>query len=1192
VAQAQTTATPTISAASGISPSQFSVTVSDATTGATMYYTLDGTTPTSSSPTIGAGVAIPITQTETLNVFATASGYADSPLATATYQVTNQVATGGNFTVALKSDGSVWVWGLNSSGQLGDGSTTTRSSPEKLTTANLLNPTHSPPLSVIAVSAGAYHTLALRSDKTVWAWGLNTNGQLGDNTTTQRNAPVQVMKSDGSGGTTALTNIIAICAGYYHSLALDGSGNLWAWGLDSSGQLGDNMPASQQKLAQIVGGLTSTGVTVTEIGAGEYHSLAVTSDGKVWAWGDNNTGQLGDGTTTQRNTPVVVNNIGTAHSVPIVQIVGGENHSMALDSNNTVWTWGLGTYGELGNNSTAQQNSPIHLTSLSSISQIAAGQLTGMAMQTDGPVWTWGWNTNYPDLGDGTDINRTGPTLMLGVNGAATIAMSGFHTVVLKDDGTAWVCGENVQSQLGNGFIPSYNSFVQVLPSMTFTGIADGLPLLIKPDTTLWGIGDDNYGDLGNGATLETINPVQVGTLTGVTNVSGGAETHGFAVSGGKVYGWGNNTNGVLGASVSGEQHSPVQVGATTTGFNNIQQVYSGYQANFALKSDNTVWGWGMNGVGQIGDGTTTTRTTPVQIQTDLNGNPFTGITALSNGTNYTLALKSDKTVWAWGVNSNGELGDGTTTGRYKPVEVMKSDGSGGTTPLTNIVQVLAGQGSEYYSLALDSSGNVWAWGANSSWWLGDGTTTEHHIAEELTGVSNVTALAGQGASFTIAFKSDGTVWGWGPNWSGAMAQGNGTAHPTPVSLSNFQGVVALTGMEGPSLALKEDGHLEGAGSDLYCALGTGNWATPFPVPGFNTNATVSTPTVSMTATSSTTTVSQASTITFTATPSTTAAGTSVSYYYYSNLIGTSTTSSNNYGITWVPPTWGSYTFTAIVTDPNGYTSYRSAPVTVNVPYDSDLNSSGVQSGNGLPDWWELKWGIFGQGYTSTSNIDGNVNSLYADYKGGANPFNYFSYPGTNGVPSIITPLLTKASSGDNQSGPTNTFLPNPLSVTVKDSSGNTLANAPITFSAAGYMGGLLSTSLGGTTSQTISMTTNSSGVAQVYCVGASLAGATMPIQVTCGSGTTSFTETTFTNTGALSAPSNFSVSSPSSDQYAISWTNNASSATYILVQQTTDGGRTWVTLASLSPTATSYTATVSDTSKTYYFGVIAGTPP
>jgi hypothetical protein len=248
-------------------------------------------------------------------------------------------------TFAVKSDGSVWAWGANESGQIGDGTTTRRSSPVQLQGVS----------GVSAIATGTDHALVLRSDGTVWAWGRNTAGQLGNGTTANSLSPAPVP---------GLTNVIAIAAGNEHSLAIKADGSVWAWGLNNAGQLGDGTTTSRTtpvRVLQVAG--------ATAIAAGGLHSLALGSDGRLWAWGYNEFGQLGDGTTLDRATPVVI----VANASDVAAISGGLTHSLIVKRDGSVLGWGTNNSGELGDGTLANRLVSVVARRENGAGSIAAG---------------------------------------------------------------------------------------------------------------------------------------------------------------------------------------------------------------------------------------------------------------------------------------------------------------------------------------------------------------------------------------------------------------------------------------------------------------------------------------------------------------------------------------------------------------------------------------------------------------------------------------------------------------------------------------------------------------------------------------------------------------------------------------------------------------------------------------------------
>lgn len=472
---------------------------------------------------------------------------------------------------------------------------------------------------VTAIAGGGSHSVALRSDGTVWAWGYGGLGQLGDGTNNNWTIPVQVR---GPGNIGYLTGVAAIAVGYDHTLALKSDGTFWAWGSGGLGQLGDGYRTNRSNPVQVLGaGGTGYLTGVTAFAGGGSHTVALRTNGTVWAWGYNVHGQLGNGSNISEPLPVGVSNISGVAGV--TAIAGGDSHTLALKSNGTVWDWGYNNYGQLGDGTTTNRTSAVQVSGLSGVTAIAGGRNHAVALKTDGTVWTWGYNY-YGQLGDGTSTNRTTPVQVSGLTGVTAVAAGDYHTVALRVDGTVWAWGYNFFGQLGDGTNTWRSTPVQV-----------------------WG-------------------PGGIGFLTGVTAIEAGYGHSVALKNDGGVLTWGYNAYGQLGDGTTTQRTSPVTVivlsGATS--------IAAGYGYTAALKSDGTVWTWGRNNSGQLGDGTTSNRSTPGQVLGPGGAGYLTGVTAVVTGGAHSAALKSDGMVWTWGYNVNGQLGDGTTTQRSTPVQV------------------------------------------------------------------------------------------------------------------------------------------------------------------------------------------------------------------------------------------------------------------------------------------------------------------------------------------------------------------------------------------------------------------------------------------------------------------------------------------------------------------------------------------
>ncbi|WP_416905407.1 Ig-like domain repeat protein [Micromonospora echinospora] len=349
--------------------------------------------------------------------------------------------------------GTGLAWGWNAFGQLGNG-TNTRS--------NVPVPVALPAgTRITAIDGGGGYSLALTSTGTVLAWGSNHYGQLGNGTNTHSNVPVPVALPTG-------TRITAIDAGHDHSLALTSTGTVLAWGDNSSGELGNGTNTRSRIPVPVA---LPTGTRITAIDGGSAHSLALTSTGTMLAWGDNSSGELGNGTNTHSNVPVPV---ALPTGTRITAIDGGTAHSLALTSTGTMLAWGYNHYGQLGNGTNTHSNVPVPVSLPNpSIVAIATGSHHSLALTSTGTMLAWGYN-HYGQLGNGTNTHSNVPVAVDFLPTITATDAGGEHSLVLTSTGTMYAWGYNTSGQLGNGTNTSSSRPVPVnLPAGTrITAIA------------------------------------------------------------------------------------------------------------------------------------------------------------------------------------------------------------------------------------------------------------------------------------------------------------------------------------------------------------------------------------------------------------------------------------------------------------------------------------------------------------------------------------------------------------------------------------------------------------------------------------------------------------------------------------------------------------------------------------------------
>jgi alpha-tubulin suppressor-like RCC1 family protein len=693
------------------------------------------------------------------------------------------ISAGGTHTCAVTNTSGVACWGWNGFGQLGNSSTT--SSPTPVNVAGLTS-------FVTSISAGATHTCAITLTpdhvNVATCWGNNGSGQLGDTTTTNSPTPVNVA------GLTS--GVASISAGSNHTCAVTYSGSASCWGNNDSGQLGDTTTTNKSAPVN-VSGLTTGVASIT---TGSNHTCATTTSGSARCWGWNAFGQLGDNTTTSRSAPVDVSGLTTG----VASITTSTNHTCATTTSGSARCWGWNAFEQLGDNTTTSRSAPVNVSGLTTgVASITTSTSHTCALTTSGNARCWGRN-GAGRLGDGTTTNRSTPVNVTGTTGTIDSVSTGIdHTCALTTSGGVKCWGDNFAGRIGDGTTTNRSTPVNVTGltsgvASISTGNGHNCALTTSGGVTCWGW--NGNGGLGNNSFVNSSSPVDVTGLTsGVASISSGNfHTCALTTSGG-VTCWGRNEYGQLGDGTTVSKATPVDVTGLTSG---VTAISAGGSHTCAVTASGGVKCWGYHGQAILGDGTTNTHSpTPVDVRVAPGGAALSGVASISASSFHTCAVMSSGGAKCWGTGGLGRLGDGTNTSRSTPVDVRVAPGG---AALSGVASISAGAN---HSCALTTSGHVKCWGWNGDGGLGDGTDTDHfspvdvRVALDDTALSSIASISAGGFR-TCAVTTSGRARCWGRNDRGQLGDSTTINRYSPTNVTTWPATITVTVTDGTSSTL------------------------------------------------------------------------------------------------------------------------------------------------------------------------------------------------------------------------------------------------------------------------------------------------------------------------------------------------------------------------------------------------------
>jgi alpha-tubulin suppressor-like RCC1 family protein len=758
------------------------------------------------------------------------------------------VATGENHTVAIKEDGTLWAWGLNSDGQLGNNSNI-----GLVVSPISVNISKQNWKSVIA---GNNYNIAIKSDNTTYAWGENSKGQLGVNSCLGFiNVPMDCAIKYSIGSPINWSDCVIVgytsryCAGiddtghlytwgrsfpyiapsysprsYSSSISwkqiatggdffvsINGTDGLaYAWGDNVSGKLGDNSTTSRSVPTSV-----SSTISWKQISAGYNHTVGINgANGLAYAWGNNASGQLGDNSTTSRSVPTSVSS-----TISWKQISAGYNHTVGINgANGLAYAWGNNAYGQLGDNSTTSRSVPTSVSSTISWKTIRAGYLLSLGISSDNKLYGWGENSSR-QIGDGTIINKSVPVIsndpeyqtsqiqFKSICCTASVGTNGDpHSVGIElSTGLAYAWGNNDCGQLGDNTKNNCYEPTSVSSTISWKQIAcgcddagsggSGFTVGINGANGLaYAWGSNDTGQLGDNSTTDKSVPTSVSSTISWKQVACGVDhTVGINGANGLAYAWGRNKYGQCAGDTTINYSVPTSVSSTIS----WKTVRAGGYFTVGIASDNKLWSWGRNNIYQCGYGlgipSNSSIPTSVGITNILIKNLYVGKST-------STITRNDGSIWGWGDNTYSQLG----LNQYKSISYP-------TTCMTTMSFRSISSIYQHTVAIVDSTGLAYTWGSNTYGQLGDNSTANRFVPTSVSSTISWKQIA-CGYQFTAGINgANGLAYAWGRNEYGQLGNNSTTNSSVPTSVSStiswkqiacgYQFVVGINGANGLAYA-------------------------------------------------------------------------------------------------------------------------------------------------------------------------------------------------------------------------------------------------------------------------------------------------------------------------------------------------------------------------------------------------------